>query len=70
MNYRHKLMVFLVAAVSFLGDNITDFFIVVILIDRYTIIASNESIFTSSIFIFGSSSIYLRMDAWTMETCE
>ena len=63
-------MVFLVSAVSFLPKNLTDFLVVVSLIDGYMLIASTKSIFTLSLYIFSSSSLSFRSDAWTMEMRE
>ena len=65
---RHRLMVFLAVAVSFLAKNLTAFLIVESLIDRYILIASTDTIVTSSLFIFSSLSLSFRLDAWTMET--
>ena len=56
-------MVFLVAAVSFLAENLTAFLIAESLIDRYMLIVSTGATFTLSIFIFSYSSIYFRSDA-------
>ena len=63
-------MVFLVAVVIFLANNLTVFLIVESLIDGYMLIASTDAIVNSSLFTFSSSSIYFRLDAWTMETRE
>ena len=52
MSSRHRLMVFLVAAVSFIADNLTAFLIVEILIKGYMLIASTDAIVTSSIFTY------------------
>ena len=57
MSSRHRLMVFLVAAVSFLADNITDFLIFEILIEGYMLIASTDAIVTSSIFTYRISGL-------------
>ena len=70
MSSRHKLMVFLVAAVSFLANNLAAFLIIASLIDGYTLIAPTDGIVTSSFFIFSSSSLSFRAHAWTMETRE
>ena len=67
---RHRLTVFLVAAVSFLVNNFTAFLIVDSFIDEYMLIASTGAIVTLYICIFSSSSLYVRSDAWTMETCD
>ena len=48
MNSRKILMVFLVATVSFLKNNLTDFLIVDGLIEGYVLIASTDAIVTSS----------------------
>ena len=48
MNSRKILMVFLVATVSFLKNNLTDFLIVDCLIEGYVLIASTDAIVTSS----------------------
>ena len=63
-------MVFLVAAVSVLVKNLTAFFIVESLIDRYILLASTDDIFTLSLFIFSFSSLSFRSDAWTMKKRE
>ena len=63
-------MVFLVAAVSFLANNITVFLVAAILIEGYMLIAYTYSIFTPSIFNYNSSKLYFRSDDWTMETRE
>ena len=67
---RHRLIVFLVAAIIFLEKNLTTFMIVESLIDEYMLIASTDAIVTSSLFIFSYSSLSYRLDAWTMETRE
>ena len=46
MNSSNRLMVFLVAAVSFLVKNLTAFLIVEIFIDRYILIAYTDDIAT------------------------
>ena len=61
-------MIFLVAAVSFLAKNITSSLIVESFIDRYLLIVSTDDFVTFSIFNFNPSSLYFRLDAWTMET--
>ena len=66
MSSRHRLMVFLVAAVSFLAKNLTSFLIVGSFIDGYMLIASTDAIVTLSLFIFISSSLSFRSDAWTI----
>ena len=70
MRSRHRLMVFLVVAVSFLEKNITVFLILVSLIDRYMLIMSTDAIVTSSLFILFSLSISFNFYACTMENCE
>ena len=70
MSSRHTLIVLLVAAVSFLANNLTTFLIVEILIDGYILIASTDSIVLSYIFIISSTSLSFTLDAWTMETRE
>ena len=65
---RKILMVFLVAAVSFIANNHTAFWIVASLIEGYMLIAYTYSIFTPSIFNYNSSKLYFRSDDWTMET--
>ena len=52
MSSRHRLVVFLVSAVSFLAKNPTAFLIVEIFIDGYMLIASTDAIVTSSLFIY------------------
>ena len=42
MSYSHRLMVFLVAAVSLLANNLTAFLVVASLIDGYMLIASTD----------------------------
>ena len=66
----HRLMFFLVAMVSFLAKNLTDFLIFESFIDGYMLIESIEDIVTSYCFIFSSSSVYCSYDAWTMEKHE
>ena len=63
-------MVFLVSEVSVLAKNLTTFLIVASLMDGNILIASNDAIFTSYLFIFNYSSLSFRLDAWTMETRE
>ena len=60
MSSRHRLTVFLAAAVSFLAKNITTFLIFESLIYGYMLIVSTDAIFTSSIFIFSYSSLSFR----------
>ena len=60
---RHRLMVFLVAAVSFLVKKLTAFLIVDIFIGGYMLIASTGAIVTSYLFFFSSLSLYFRSDA-------
>ena len=59
-------MVFLVAAVSFIANNLTAFFIVESCIEGYTLIASNNAIANLSIFTSISSSLSFRSYAWEM----
>ena len=61
------MIVLLVAVVSFLAKNLTAFFIVESLIEGYMLIASNEAIVIFSFFNTSSSSLYFRLDAWTMD---
>ena len=61
-------MVFLVAVVSFLENNLTAFLIVESFIDGYMLIASTDTIVTLSLFTFSSSSLSFMSDAWTMDT--
>ena len=63
-------MVFLVAAVSFLANNITVFLVAAILIEGYILIASTDAIFTQSLFNSNCSSLSFRSGAWNMETRE
>ena len=63
-------MVFLVAAVSFLVKNITDFLIVSSLIEGYILLASTDAIVTKFLFISNYSSLSFRSDACTMEKHE
>ena len=63
-------MVLLVSAVSFLAKNLTDFFIVVSFIGGYMLISSTDAIVAPSIFNSNSSILYLKSDAWTIETHE
>ena len=70
MSSSHRLMVFLVAAVSFFAKNFTDFLIVDICIDGYMLIALTDAIVTLSLFIFSSSSVSFWSDSWTMELCQ
>ena len=59
-------MVFLVAAVIFLAKNLTAFLIVESFIEGYMLIASTDTIATSSLFTSSSSSLSFRSDAWTI----
>ena len=52
MSSRHRLMVFLVAALSFITKNFTAFLIVEIFIEGYMLIASTDTIVTSSLFTY------------------
>ena len=70
MSSRHKLMVFLVAGVSVLENNITNYLIVDSFINGYMLTASTDTIFTSCLFTFRSSSISFRSGTWTIETRE
>ena len=63
-------MVFLVADEIFHAKNLTAFLIVDILIDGNMLIASTDDIVAPSPFIFSSSCLSFRSDAWTMEPCE
>ena len=63
-------MVFLVAMVSFLANNLTAFLVVERLIEGYMAIWPTYAIVTLSILNSSSSSISFRLDAWTMETSE
>ena len=63
-------MVFLVAVVSFLANNLTASMIIETLINGYMLIASTDTIVTSFLFIFSSLSLYFRSDDWRMETRE
>ena len=45
-------MVFLVAAISFIAKNLTEFLIVEIFIEGYMLIASTDAIVTSSLFTY------------------
>ena len=63
-------MVFLVATVSFLANNLTAFLVVESLIEGYMAISPTYAIVTLSILNSSSSSISFRLDAWTMETSE
>ena len=63
MSSRHRLMVFLVAAVIFLAKNITAFLIVNSLVERCMLIASNDTIVTLSLFTSISSGLYFRLNA-------
>ena len=62
MSSRHRLIVFLIAAVIFLANNITAFLIVEGLIEGYMLIASTDAIVTSSLFISSSSSLFFRSE--------
>ena len=66
MSYRHRVMVLLVDAVSFLANNLTYMLILESFIDGYMLIASTDAIITLSLFIFSSSSLSYRLDAWTV----
>ena len=59
-------MVFLVSTVSFIAKNITAFLIVESFIEGYMLIASTDTIATSSLFTSSSSSLSFRSDAWTI----
>ena len=63
-------MVFLVDTVSFIANNLTAFLFVESFIEEYMLISSPDAFFTLSIFKYNSSSLYFRLDAWTMETRE
>ena len=63
-------MVFLVAAVSFLAKNLTDFLIVASLIEGYMLIAFSDAIVTPSLFNSDYSSISFRSYDWIMDTRE
>ena len=63
-------MVFLIAVVSFLANNLTAFLIVVILVEGHVLIASTEAIIIPSLFYYNFSSLYFKSDAWIMETRE
>ena len=65
---RHRLVVFLIAVVSFFAKYLTAFLIFESFIDGYMLITSTEDIVTLSLFIFSSSNLSFRLDAWTMET--
>ena len=60
-------MVFLVAALSFIAKNLTEFLIVESFIEGYMVIASTDAISTLYLFTLSSSSISLMLDAWTIE---
>ena len=66
MSSRHRLIVFLIAAVIFLAKNITAFLIVEGLIEGYMLIASTDTIVHLSIFTSSSSGIYFKSDDWKM----
>ena len=57
---RHRLMVLLVVAVSFIAKNLTDFLIVESFIEGYMLIASTDAIVTSSLFTSSSSCLSFR----------
>ena len=59
-------MILLVAAVSFLAKNLTEFLIFESLIEGYMLIESTDAIVTSSLFTSSSSSLSLRSDDWTI----
>ena len=59
MSYRHKLMVFLVAMVSSLENNLTAFLIVESCIQGLMLITSTDAIVTLSLFTYSSSGISL-----------
>ena len=63
-------MVFLVAVVNFLANNLTAFLIVESLVEGYMLIALTEDIVISSLFNSSSSSLSFKSDAWIMETRE
>ena len=63
-------MVLLFAAVSFLAKNTIDVLILDSFIDGHMLIASTYDIITLSLFIFSSSSLSYRLDAWKMEKRE
>ena len=63
MSSRHKLIVFLVAAVSFLAKNLNTFLTVESFIKGCMLIAPNNNIVTLSIFNSSSSSLSFRSDA-------
>ena len=64
MSSRHKLIVFLVAAVSFLTKNLTTFLIVESFIEGCILIASTDDIVSLSLFTSSSSSLSFRSYAW------
>ena len=70
MSSRHKLMVFLVAAVSFLANNLTTFLVFESFIEGFILIASTDDILSLSLFSYSSSSFYFMLDAWTVGTWE
>ena len=63
-------MVFLVAMVSVLAKNLTAFLIFASLIEGYMLIESTDTIVTSSLTNFLSSTLSFRSEAWTMEKRE
>ena len=60
-------MVFLVAVVSVLENNITAFLIVASLIEGYMLMASTYAIVTSSLTNVFSTNTSFKSEAWTME---
>ena len=70
MSSIHMLIIFLVTAVCFLANNLTDFLIFESFIDRYMLVVLTYTIVTLSLFIFSSSSLSFNSDAWMMETRE
>ena len=66
MNSRHRLMVFLVAAVIFLENNLTAFLIFESLINRYMFTAYINAIVTFSLLTPISPGFYFRSDAGTI----
>ena len=70
MSSRQRLVLLLVAAVSFIAKNLTSFLTVASFIEGYILIASTDDIVTPSLFISNYLSLSFRLDAWTMETLE
>ena len=68
MRSRQRLIVFLVAVVSFLEKNITAFLIVDRLMDGYMVKESTDDIVTLYLFILNFSSLSFRSDSWKMVT--